>query len=209
MIKILIIEDQTMLRESLEHLISGENDMEVVGSGSDASKALNLCRRLKPDLVLMDVITESDIEGEYANGIQYAAEIRKELPNIKIVIMTALPEITFIDEARKANLHSYIYKNSGNKHLFYVIRSTMDGVGVYPSPADSSHFSLKFTESEISIIRLVCQGKTREEIAGELEISEYSLKTSITSILDKTGFDSITKFALYAVGRDLIVPPSS
>ena len=209
MTKILIIEDQAMLRESLEQLISAETDMEVIGTGNDASKAMELCRRLKPDLVLMDVVTESDIEGEYSNGILYAAEIRKELPNIKIVIMTALPEITFIDEARKANVHSYIYKNSGNKHLFYVIRSTMEGVGVYPSPADASPFSLKFTENEISIIRLVCQGKTREEIAGELDLSDYSLKTSITSILDKTGFDSITKFALYAVGRDLIVPPSA
>ena len=202
MTKILIIEDQAMLRESLEHLISEQGDMEVAGTAEDASKALALCRQLKPDLVLMDVITAND-----SNGISHAAEIRKEFPDIKIVIMTALPEITFIDDARKANIHSYIYKNSGNKHLFYVIRSTMEGVGVYPSPADTSPFSIKFTDNEISIIRLVCQGKTREEIAGELDISEYSLKTSITSILDKTGFDSITKFALYAVGRDLIVPP--
>ena len=202
MIKILIVEDQAMLRESLEHLFSGQKDMNVVGTVDDASKALRMCRELKPDLILMDVVTAND-----SNGISYAAEIRRELPDIKIVIMTALPEITFIEEARKANVHSYIYKNSGNKHLFYVIRSTMEGIGVYPSPEDSAPFAQNFTENEISIIRLVCQGKTRDDIAKELGISEYTLKTSITSILDKTGFDSITKFALYAVGRDLIVPP--
>jgi DNA-binding NarL/FixJ family response regulator len=188
-----------MLRESLEYLISGQSDMEVVGTSDDASKAPELCRQLKPDLVLMDVVTAND-----SNGIKYAAEIRKELPNIKIVIMTSLPEITFLDEARKAGVHSYIYKNSGNKHLFYVIRSTMEGIGIYPGATDSPAYN--FTDREISIIRLVCQGKTREEIARELGISEFNLRTNITSILDKTGFDSITKFALYAVSRDLIIP---
>ena len=208
MIKILIVEDQTILVDAMEQLINEESDMEVVGVTNDASKTLKLCRELKPDLVLMDVITENESNDLNANGIQYAAIIRKELPDIKIVIMTALPEITFIDEARKADVHSYIYKNTGKKHFFYVIRSTIEGVGIYPSPVDTPATTYKFTEIEISILRLVCVGKTREEIAKELGISEFLLRNTITSILDKTGFDSITKFALYAVGRNLIVPPS-
>jgi len=200
-IKILIVEDQTMLRDSLEHIINEQSDMEAAGVTSSAAKALQLCRELKPDLVLMDVITKDD-----ANGITCAAQIRKELPNIKIVIMTSLPEITFIDEAKKAGAHSYVYKNSGNEHLFYVIRSTMKGNGIYPGPADSSPFAERFTEKEIAVIRLVCQGKTRNEIIKALDISESTIKPIITSILDKTGFDSISKFAIYAVGRGLIVP---
>ena len=202
MIKILIVEDQTMLRESLEYLLSGQNGMEVVGTTFDPSKAPELCRRLKPDLVLMDVVATSG-----SNGISNAAQIRRELPKIKIVIMTGLPEITFINEARKADAHSFIYKNTGSKHLLYVIRSTMEGVGVYPSPADSPFFALNLSETEISIIRLVCQGKIREEIAEELHMSKFMLRTNITSILNKTGFDSITKFALYAIGRGLIISP--
>ena len=204
MIKILIVEDQAMLRDSLEYIIGEQSDMKVVGTSEDASKTLDLCRHLKPDLVLMDVITEND-----ANGITWAAKIRQELPNIKIVIMTSLPEITFIDEARKAGVHSYVYKNSGNEHLFYVIRSTIKGVGVYPGPENSPPFAELFTEKEIAVIRLVCQGKARSEIIKELDISESTLKPIITSILDKSGFDSIMKFAVYAVGRGLIVPGSS
>jgi len=200
MIKILIVEDQAMLRDSLEHIIGEQPDMEVAGVADDASKAPELCRKLKPDLVLMDVVTEND-----ANGITYTARIRRELPEIKIVIMTALPEITFVDEARKAGAHSYIYKSAGNEHLFYVIRSTMNGVGIYPGPADRQHFASQFTEKEIAVIRLVCQGKTRGEMARDLCVSESTLKPIITSILDKTGFDSIMKFAVYAVGRGLIV----
>ena len=202
MAKILIVEDQIILRDALEHLINRQPDLEVIGVTDDASKAPQLCRELMPDLVLMDVITENG-----ANGILWAGQIRNDLPNIKIVIMTALPEITFIDEARKAKVHSYIYKNSGNEHFFYVIRSTLKGLGLYPGPAEYSPFAARFTENEIAVIRLVCQGKSRSEMIKELDTSEFQLRTTITSILDKTGFDSITKFALYAVGRNLIVPP--
>ena len=201
MIKILIVEDQAMLRDSLEHVINEQADMEVIGITDNASKALDLCRKLKPDLVLMDVVTEND-----ANGIIWTGKIRQELPDIKIVIMTGLPEITFIDEARKAGAHSYINKNAGNEHLFYSIRSTMKGVGVYPGSSDTSPFAAQFNEKEIAVIRLVCQGKTRSEMIEELGISESMIKPIITSILDKSGFDSIAKFAIYAVGSGLIVP---
>jgi len=200
-VKILIVEDQAMLRDSLEHIINEQSDMKTAGVTSSAAQAPELCKELKPDLVLMDVITKDD-----ANGIICAAQIRREFPNIKIVIMTSLPEITFIDEAKKAGAHSYIYKNSGNEHLFYVIRSTMKGNGIYPGPAESSPFAERFTEKEIAVIRLVCQGKSRNEIIAALDISESTIKPIITSILDKTGFDSISKFAIYAVGRGLIVP---
>jgi DNA-binding NarL/FixJ family response regulator len=201
MIKILIVEDQTMLRDALENLINEQSDMEVVGVSGDASKAPDLCRELKPDLVLMDVMTEKG-----TNGIRFAEEIRHTLPDIKIVIMTGLPEITFIDEARKAGVHSYLYKNADKEHLFYVIRSTMKGAGLYPGPADASPFAGKFTEKEIAVVRLVCQGKTRSDMLDDLGISEAQLRLIITSILDKTGFDNISQFAVYAVGRGLIVP---
>ena len=200
-IKILIVEDQAMLRDSLRQVIGEQPDMEVTGVTNDASKTPDLCHQLMPDLVLMDVVTEND-----ANGITWAARIRQELPDIKIVIMTSLPEITFIEEARKAGAHSYINKNAGTEHLFYTIRSTMKGHGVYPGPSEASPFAAQFTEKEIAVIRLVCQGKSRGEMVDELGISESMIKPIITSILDKTGFDSIMKFAVYAVGRGLIVP---
>ena len=201
MVKILLVEDQILIRDALEHLINEQADMEVIGVTDNASNALELCRELKPDLVLMEVVTE-----DYTNGISWAGQIRQEIPEIKIVVMTALPEITFIAEARKAGVHSYIKKNSGNEHLFYTIHSTMNGLGIYPGPDKYSHFAIQFTEKEITIIRLACQGKTRGEMSKELGMSESMIKPIITSILDKTGFDSIMKFAIYAVGLGLIVP---
>jgi len=201
MIKILIVEDQIMLRELLETLISSQQDMEVSGYCEDAADALELCQEHKPDLVLMDVVTKN-----YSNGIVYAAEIRKELPDIKIVVMTALPEITFADEAKKAGAHSFMDKDMGNEHLLSVIRNTMKGYSIYSLRSERPHFASQFTDKEIAVLRLVCQGKTRREVAKEMDISEVRLKPIITSILDKSGFDNIMKFAVYAVGEGLIVP---
>lgn len=200
MTKILIVEDQTMLRESLSSLINEQTDMEVIGGTGDASKALELCQELNPDLVIMDVVTENG-----ANGISFAGEIRAKLPEIKIVVMTGYPEITFIEEARKARVHSYLYKNASKEHLFYIIRSTMNGSGLYPGPADVSPFTDKFNEKEIAVIRLVCEGKSRADMLTALDMSESQLKQIITLILNKTGFDNIAQFAIYAVGRGLIV----
>ena len=203
MIRILIVEDQTMLRESLERVIGGQNDMEVAGSTDDAAKAPELCRELQPDLVLMDIVTKNN-----ASGIAFTAQIRAKFPEIKIVIMTGFSEITFIDEARKAGAHSYVYKNSGYDHLFYVIHNTMQGNGIYPGPEPPNFLDAQFSERELSVIRMVCKGKSRTDIVKELGMSEAVVKRIISAILDKTEFDNIMKFAIYAVSRGLIVPDS-
>jgi len=201
MIRILIVEDQIMLRESLERVIGGQNDMEVAGSTDDAAVAPDLCRELQVDLVLMDIVTKNN-----ASGITYTAQLRAEFPNIKIVIMTGFSEITFIEEARKAGAHSYVYKNSGYEHLFYAIRNTMQGNGIYPGPENQFSPEAQFNEKELAVIRLVCKGKSRNEIIAELGMSEAAVKRIISSVLEKTEFDNIMKFAIYAVSRGFIVP---
>ena len=201
MINILIVEDQTLLRDSLVNTLDGQDDMKVVGFTGDASETPQLCHKLKPDLVLMDVVTENN-----ANGIIFAAQIRKELPAIKIVVMTAFPEITFAAEARKAGVHSYFYKKFEVEHLIYMIRNTMKGMSVYLCPSDNPPFINQLTEKELAVIRLVSLGKSRSEMHKELGISETTLKPIITSILDKTGFDTIMEFVIYASGKGLIVP---
>jgi len=200
MIKILIVEDQAMLKDSLEYLLNNQEDMEVIGTTDDASKAPQLCRELNPDLVLMDVITKE------SNGIVFAAQIRKEMPLVKIVIMTAFPEITFMDEARKTGVHSFIYKSSGNEHLFFVIRSTMSGIGYYPGPVATPPNIDQLTEREIAVVRLVHQGMPRGDMIKKLKISEMTFKKDINSILNKTGFDSIMEFAVFAAVNNLILP---
>jgi DNA-binding NarL/FixJ family response regulator len=147
----------------------------------------------------MDVITGK------TNGIIFAAQIRKELPDIKIVIMTAYPDITFIDEAKKAKAHSFIYKSAGSAQLLNVIHSTMNDAGFYPGPASEPAFAASLSSRDIAIIRLIYQNVSRNEILKKLDISEKTLKNNINSILNKTGFDSIMDFAVYASVNNLIV----
>jgi len=206
MIKILIVEDHTMLRESLVTLINSQNDMKVAGFTEDASASPELCRNLKPDMVLMDVVTKNQDNKISANGIIYTSEIRKELPDIKIIIMTAFPEITLADEAKKAGAHSFMDKEMGNDHLLSVIRSTMKGYSTYSICSERPYFAEQLSEKEIAVLRLVCQGKSRKEVAKEMDISEVRLKPLITSILDKSGFDNVMKLAVYLVGNGFIVP---
>jgi DNA-binding NarL/FixJ family response regulator len=170
MITILIVEDQKMMRESLEHIIGRQNDMEVAAVTDDASKVLQICHDVKPDLVLMDVVTGK------TNGINVAAKIIKELPKIKIIIMTGYPEITFMNEARKAGVHSFIYKSSGFEDLFFLIRRTMEGTGYYPGPVNTDLLSAQLTEKEIDVVRLAYKGKSRSEMIKELGLSEKPLK---------------------------------
>ena len=204
MIRVLIVEDMILLQESLASIINGQDDMEIAGVTANGGEALALCRETAPDLALIDVVTEGKV-----NGIAAAAEIRQEMPNVKIVIMTALPEISFIDAARKAGAHSFVYKDSTSQHMLYVIRSTMKGKGIYPGPDDGAFAKISFSDAEMAVIRLVCQGKRLKEITEALSISEDSATDIISSILSKTGFDSITKFSIYAVANGFVVPENT
>jgi DNA-binding NarL/FixJ family response regulator len=199
--KIIIVEDMILLRDMIAKIINAQDDMMVAGVAAYADEAMGLCRKTDPDLALIDVVADGK-----AGGISAVAEIRRELPEIKIIMMTALPEITFINEAKKAGAHSFVYKNSDSDRLLYVIRSTLEGDGIYPGPGDELIARTRFSDEEIDVIRLVCQGKKRKEVASALNMSEANVKLLISGILNKTGFDSITKLSMYALARGLIVP---
>lgn len=202
MIKILIVEDQVIMRDSLANLINGQEDMRVVGSIGSAADALGICRKTAPDLVLMDVCTDNN-----ESGIAAAAEIRAQCPAIKIIIMTGMPEITYMDSSKKAGVDSFLYKNVKSETMLATIRSTMEGYGTFPKEALSVlPGNLSFTDKEIAILRLVCEAKSRKEIARELAMSEGTVKAVISDILNKTGYDSILKFAVFAVSKGYIKP---
>ena len=191
MIRVLIVEDQAILRESLARSVGDQPDMTVVSAIADASEALGVALKERPDMILMDVCTEHD-----SNGIVAAARIKEQLPECRIIIMTGMPEITFVDQAREAGVDSFVYKNVGIDELFAVMRSTLAGYCTFPKPPESI-FSGTATldDVELSILRLACEGKSRREIAAELFMSEGTIKRRISEILNKTGYDNIMRLA--------------
>ncbi len=202
MIKIVIVEDQAMLRDSLSATIGLQDDMEVVSSVTDAALALDQVERAGANCALLDVCTEND-----SSGIVAAGRIKEAHPDVRVIIMTGMPEITFVEQAREAGVDSFVYKNVGTGELLSIIRSTMEGYSTFPR-AQESIFSgaSALTDVEIDILRLVCETKTRKEIAQELYLSEGTVKRHISEILAKTGYDNILRLAVHAVSSGLIVP---
>ena len=125
--RIIIVEDQVMLRDSLACAIEAQSDMEVVGKFCDAADVPAAIENLCPDLLLMDVCTEND-----SSGIVAARKVKESHPNVRIVIMTGMPEITFVKQAQDAGFESFVYKNVGTSELLSVLRQTNQG---YSRPA--------------------------------------------------------------------------
>ncbi len=202
MIRVLIVEDQAILRESLARSVGDQPDMTVVSAIADASEALGVALKERPDMILMDVCTEHD-----SSGIVAAARIKEQLPECRIIIMTGMPEITFVDQAREAGVDSFVYKNVGIDELFAVMRSTLAGYCTFPKPPESIFSgTAALDDAELSILRLACEGKSRREIAAELFMSEGTIKRRISEILSKTGYDNIMRLAVHAVTEGSIVP---
>lgn len=201
MIRIVLVEDQVMLRESLAIAIDAQEDMQIVATLASAAEALDAAKANNPDLMLMDVCTEDD-----ASGIAAAALIKREMPDVRVVVMTGIPEITFIEQAHAARADSFVYKNVSTAELLSIIRSTMEGYSTFPAAQLGDAKLEELDDEEIQILRLVCENKSRREIANELFLSEGTVKRRISGILAKTGYDSIMKLAVHAVSDGYIVP---
>ena len=202
MIRLMIVEDQAMLRDSLACTINTQSDMEVVASLGDAAEALEALERSGATCALLDVCTEND-----SSGIVAARKIKEAHPEVRVIIMTGMPEITFVDQAREAGVDSFVYKNVGIDELFAVMRSTLAGYCTFPKPPESIFSgTAALDDVELSILRLACEGKSRREIAAELFMSEGTIKRRISEILSKTGYDNIMRLAVHAVTEGSIVP---
>lgn len=204
MVKILIIEDQVLLRDMIKNTILNETDFKVIGESSDAKDSISLCKSLSPDIVLMDICTDNN-----SSGIYYAGEIKKQFSSIKVIIMTGMPEINFINESRDNRIDSFIYKDISKDSLIMVIKNTLAGYSIYPDSTnkkiDNSFLSV-LSEKELSILNLYCKGLERKQISEQLNISLGTLKTHISSILSKTNYDNLARLAIYCISEGLIVP---
>ena len=204
MAKIVLIEDHIMLRDMMKENIERATNHTIVGVSSDAKDSIKLCESLNPDLVLMDICTEND-----SSGIVYGGKIKDKFPNIKVILMTGVPEINFVNKSKENNIDGFIYKNISKENLINTIEQVLGGYSIFPKGASvkkDSTFLEDLTEKELKILTLYCEGAEREEIAEILQISSGTLKNHISSILKKTDFPNMPKLSIYCVANDYIVP---
>ena len=201
--KIIIVEDQIILNDMLRNTISSVYD--VVATTTDASELMDLCDLYKPNRVLTDVCPKNN-----ANGISYAKKVKEKYgDDVKILVMTGIPEVSFLKQTKDANLDGFIYKNIDSDSLLYTLKSIIDGYKIFPNNTEfnKSHKLLdSLSSKEMEILRMLCGSYERDEIAKKLGISNGTLKNHISSILNKTKFDSISKLEVFCVANGYIVP---
>lgn len=203
MIKILVVEDQILVRDALVRTLTESGKYEITHAIADASLTTKYIHDTMPDLVLMDISTK-----DHKSGIEATREIKLLYPDLKVILMTGLPEVSFIDKARKAGADSFVYKDISMQELFEAIEATLDGRRIYPheSVQDSFPDYFDLTEREREILVLVCEGMTRQEISDFFQVTENTVKTHLGNLLSKTGFTSISKLAIFTVTSGFINP---
>ena len=160
-----------MIKDSLEN----EEVFNVVATLSDAKDVFEVCKEYKPDLVLMDICTENN-----SNGITYSKILKETFPEIKIIIMTGIMDINFVNEAKEFNIDSFIYKSVTKETLITAIKNTLDGYSIYPNektlPYETAILQ-DLTSTELLVLTKYCKLLDRKDVANSLGISTSTLKT--------------------------------
>jgi DNA-binding NarL/FixJ family response regulator len=201
-IRILVVDDHPVLREGIAALINGQTDMKLVAEASNGQEALAHYRLHLPDVTLMD------LQMPTMSGIETIIAIRDESPNARIIVLTTYGGDVQVVRALKAGARGYVLKGNVHKALLDTIRAVHAGQKrVSPELAAelADHAGEEeLTVREVAVLRLVALGKTNKEIAAQLCISDETVKSHVTNILEKLGANDRTHAVTIAVKRGII-----
>jgi NarL family two-component system response regulator LiaR len=208
-IRILIADDHAVVREGLRALIEAKPDMELVGEAEDGVEAVLLARSLKPDVILLDLLMPR------MDGIEAIAEIKQENPNARILVLTSFAGDDKVFPAIKAGALGYLLKDSPSQVLIQAIREVHRGESsLHPTiarklirelnrPSTAAPVENLLTEREVAVLKLIAGGLSNQEIAERLVISERTVSSHVSNILEKLHLANRTQAALYALREGL------
>ncbi len=203
--QVMIVDDQTVPRQLFERIIGASDRYEVAVSLDTAKVAYAWCAKLKIDLILMDVVMDDGY-----SGLDAAARIKESFPEIKIVIVTSMPDAMFLKRARQVGVDSFWYKEVQAAPMLEVLDRTLAGERVWPDSSPTTELGLAkstdFTERELEVLRLLAEGLTDREIAETLFVSVTTVRYHVGNLMGKTGFASRTELAVKAVRSGITIP---
>lgn len=205
-IRLLVADDHEVVRKGLRTFLSFDRDLEVVGEARNGREAVEMAGRLKPDVVLMDLMMPE------MDGIAATAAIRQDYHEIEVIALTSVLEGASVADAVRAGAIGYLLKNSSPEDLHRGIRAAAAGQ-VFLSPEAASQLVRQvkaperpepLTPREIEVLRLVARGRANKQIARELGVGEETIKTHVRNILGKLQAASRTQAALHAIRTGLV-----
>jgi len=204
-IRVLLVDDHTVVRQGLRMVMSLEDDLEVVGEAADGREAVEAAADLAPDVVLMDLLMP------VMNGVEAIRTIKRDHPEVEAVALTSVLEDRMVIDAVEAGAAGYLLKETGPETLFEAIRAAHRGeVRLDPRAQKRLLREVRtptmresLTPRETDTLRLVAKGLANKEIADRLGVSEVTVKTHVSSILSKLDLKSRTQAALFALKEGL------
>jgi NarL family two-component system response regulator LiaR len=208
-IRILIVDDHAIVRKGLRTLIASEPDFEVIGEAGNGLEGLELARQFKPDIILMDLVMPK------MDGIAAITEISKITPRPRVIVITSFGQDDKIFPALRAGAAGFLLKDTSPHDLLQSIRDVSAGKpSLHPSiasrlmqhlaPSEKEEDSLEeLTDREIEVLKLVARGLSNLEIAGRMVISDRTVSTHLSNILEKLHLENRTQAALFALRKGL------
>ena len=205
-LRVLIADDHRLMVEGTKQALERAGGFEVVGEAVNGVQVLPLVRRLKPDLVLLD------LRMPQMDGLTCLVKIRKEFPDVKVAILSVSQDPELIQTALKRGANAYIVKSVDPDDLPAALRQTLDGkvfttVGVTEDPGERAARDAGLTERELVIVRAVARGLSNEAIAKELWVAEQTVKFHLTNIYRKLGASNRTEAVRRAYELGLVESP--
>ncbi|MFB7159512.1 MULTISPECIES: response regulator [unclassified Lysinibacillus] len=208
MIRVLVVDDHVLIRKGIVLLLENYIDIEVVGEAGDGAEAITQAISLNPDVILMDVSIPHGLDGFTATQ-----EIHKQMPNVKIIMLTMHNEVAYIQKAIAVEAHGYILKNSQGGILYEAIHAVYSGriyynVGI-PQEQMDKLFEHKgqedqciLTVREQEIMRLTVLGYTNIQIAGQLYISSKTVENHKSNIMQKLNLSNKAELIQYGLANN-------
>lgn len=208
MIRVLIVDDQVVVCEGLQAILSTVADIQVVGVAGDGEEALRKAGQLLPEVVLMD------LKMPLMNGVQATREIRARFPAVKVLVLTTYDFDDWVFDAIRGGASGYLLKDTPRDQLVAAIRGTaagktyvdpavagklFDQVGQARPIAPDPKLAALFSEREIDVLRLLAVGLTNAEIAARLYLSEGTVRNYVSAIFSKLGVSDRTQAAVIAL----------
>jgi two-component system, NarL family, response regulator LiaR len=208
-IRILVVDDESVVREGVVAILSYQSDFEVVAEAENGLQALELARKTKPDVVLLDMVMPKQ------DGLATIPKLKEILPEARILVLTSFAEADRVYQTIKAGALGYLLKDATRVQLLQAIRDVAKGqASIHPTvalkviheidhPSELMYTSEPLTPRELDTLRLIARGHSNQEIATALTVHERTVAKYVSNILDKLHLANRTQAALYAVREGL------